>query len=348
MGKHFSHLTWSDRLYIEKLYNKGNTPQEIAEVVGCCRTTIYNELRRGRYIHTNSDLTEEVRYSSDMAQQKYDENKKNKGPGLKIGSDIELANYIEDKIINEKYSPQAVLYAIRNEGRKFSVEIKSVTTIYSYIDKDVFLNLSTEHLHRKKKKPKRKAKRAKRPSKGTSIEKRPESVADRDQFGHWEMDCVKGKRSNGTALLVLTERKTRYEIIQVLKACSADEVRKAMNRIEKEFKSAFYTIFNTITVDNGSEFADTEAIEKALYRVGKRADVYYCHPYCSCERGSNENQNRLIRYHYPKGADFDKIVKKDEVRKLQKWINGYPRRMFEGGTAGRAFRNECEKLGIAV
>ena len=56
----------------------------------------------------------------------------------------------------------------------------------------------------------------------------------------------------------------------------------------------------------------------------------------------------MIRYHYPKGADFDKIVKKDEVRKLQKWINDYPRRMFEGGTAGRAFRNECEKLGIAV
>lgn len=348
MGKHFSHLTWSDRLYIEKLYNKGNTPQEIAEVVGCCRTTIYNELRRGRYIHTNTDLTEEVRYFPDMVQTKYDENKKNKGPRLKIGSDTELASYIEDKIVNEKYSPQAALYAIRNEGRKFSVEIRSVNTIYSYIEKGVFLNLSMEHLHRKKKKPKRKVKRAKRPSKGVSIEKRPEIVSDREQFGHWEMDCVKGKRSNGTTLLVLTERKTRYEIIQVLKACSTDEVRKAMNRIEKEFKSAFYTIFNTITVDNGSEFADTETIEKALYRVGKRADVYYCHPYCSCERGSNENQNRLIRYHYPKGADFDKVVKKDEVRKLQEWINDYPRRMFEGGTAGRAFRDECEKLGIAV
>lgn len=348
MGECFNHLTWSDRLYIEKLYNKRNTPQEIADVVGCCRTTIYNELRRGRYIHTNTDLTEEVRYSPEMAQAKYDENKKNKGRGLKIGHDIELANYIEKKIAEEKYSPQAALYAIKNEGKCFSVEIKSVNTIYSYIEKGIFLNLSVEHLHRKKKQTKRKIRRAKRPSSGVSIEKRPEIVSRREQFGHWEMDCVKGKRTNGRTLLVLTERKTRYEIVQVLKACSADEVRKAMNRIEKEFKSSFYTIFNTITVDNGSEFTNTDAIEKALYRVGKRTSMYYCHPYCSCERGSNENQNRLIRYHYPKSSDFDKTVKKKEVRKLQEWINKYPRRMFEGGTAEQAFRNECEKLGIVI
>lgn len=348
MGKHFSHLTWSDRLYIEKLHNKGYNPQEIADVVGCCRTTVYNELRRGRYIHTNSDLTEEVRYSPDKAQAKYDADKKNKGPGLKIGSDIELAEYIEDKIIEEKYSPQAALYAIKREKKQFTVEIKSVNTIYSYIEKGIFLNLSLEHLHRKKKNSKRRVKRGKRAPKGTSIEKRPDVVSERKQFGHWEMDSVKGKRENGTTLLVLTERKTRYEIIQVMKACSADEVRKAMNRIEKEFKSAFYSIFHTITVDNGSEFADTKSIEKALYRVGKRTKVYYCHPYRSCERGSNENQNRLIRYHYPKGADFDKVVKRKSVRKLQDWINTYPRKMFKGGTAEQAFRHECEKLGIAL
>jgi transposase, IS30 family len=348
MGKHFKHLTWNDRLYIEKLCSRGNAPKDIADIVGCCVSTIYNELRRGRYVHTNSDLTEEVRYSPDMVQAKYDENMKNKGPGLKIGNDRELADYIEDKILNEKYSPQAALYEVKKEEKKFSVEIKSVNTIYSYIRKGVFLNLSMEHLHRENKRSKEKVKRAKRPPQGTSIEKRPDIVSDREQFGHWEMDCVKGKRTNGTTLLVLTERKTRYEIIKVLRACSADEVRKALNRIEKEFKSSFYSIFHTITVDNGSEFADVEAMEKALYRVGKRTDIYYCHPYRSCERGSNENQNRLIRYFYPKGTDFDKVVKRKDVRALQAWINNYPRKLFDGGTAEQAFRNECEKLGVTV
>lgn len=348
MGEHFKHLTRNDRFVIERLNLKGWKPKEIAEVIGCCEKTIYNELHRGEYIHTNSDLTEEMRYAPELAQAKYDEHMKAKGPNLKIGDDIELANYLENKIMNEKYSPQAALYAIKNEGLQFSTEIKSVVTIYCYVDKEVFFELRRPHLPRGEKKKRKKVKPAKRASHGTSIEKRPEEVEYRQRFGDWEMDCVKGKRENGTTLLVLTERKTRYEIIQVMKACSADEVRKAMNRIEKEFKAAFYVIFNTITVDNGSEFADTESIEKALYRVGKRVDVYYCHPYCSCERGTNENQNRLIRYHYPKGADFDKVVKKKDVRKVQQWINDYPRKLFDGGTAGQKFREECEKLGIAV
>lgn len=344
----YKHLTWSDRLVIERMYLKGYKVKDIANAVDHCQSTIYNELRRGRYMHTNSDLTEELRYSPDKVQAKYDEQKRNKGTDLKIGSDIELANYIENKIINEKYSPQAALYAAKNENREFSVEIKSVNTIYSYIRKGVFLNLTMEHLPREPKKRKEKLKRAKRTSKGVSVEKRPEIVDSREQFGHWEMDCVKGKRNNGTTLLVLTERKTRFEIVEVLKSCSTNEVRKALNRIEKEYKSSFYSIFNTITVDNGSEFADTQSMEKALYRVGKRTDIYYCHPYCSCERGSNENQNKLIRYFFPKGTDFNNTVNKKEAKRVQSWMNNYPRRLFDGGTATEAFRIECKKLGIAI
>lgn len=347
MAKH-KHLTWSDRLVIERMHLKGYKVKDIANAVDHCQSTIYNELRRGRYMHTNSDLTEELRYSPDKVQAKYEEQKRNKGAGLKIGGDIELANYIENKIINEKYSPQAALYAAKNEDREFLVEIKSVNTIYSYIRKGIFLNLTMEHLPRKPKKRKEKVKRAKRASKSVSIERRPKIVDEREQFGHWEMDCVKGKKNNGTTLLVLTERKTRFEIVEVLKACSTNEVRKALNRIEKEYKSSFYSIFNTITVDNGSEFADTQSMEKALYRVGKRADIYYCHPYCSCERGSNENQNILIRYFYPKGSDFDKVVKRKDVKDVQRWINNYPRRLFDGGTAAGAFKKECEKLKIAI
>lgn len=343
MGK-FKHITWNDRLIIERMYNKGKKVKDIAEALGCCVSTIYNELKRGYYPHTDSELIDKPGYSPNIAQEKYDGNKSGKDPDLKIGNDIALADFLENKILNEKYSPQAALYAIKNEELKFSVEIKSVNTIYSYIEKGVFLNLSMEDLRRKAKKKKRKVKRAKSSPKGTSIEKRPEEVSDREEFGHWEMDCVKGKRENGTTLLVLTERMTRYEIIQVLKTCSTDEVRKAMNRIEKEFKSLFYSIFHTITVDNGSEFADAESMEKALYRVGKRTDVYYCHPYCSYERGTNENQNRLIRYFYPKGTDFDETIKKDKVEEVQTWINNYPRRMFDGGTAEQAFKRECEKL----
>ena len=114
------------------------------------------------------------------------------------------------------------------------------------------------------------------------------------------MDCVIGKLNNRKTILVLTERKTRYTILEVLKEHTASEVVKALNRIEKRYGSSFYRIFKTITVDNGSEFADYIGMEKSLYRIGNRTKVYYCHPEAPHERGSNEVGNRLIRRFYPK------------------------------------------------
>ena len=121
---------------------------------------------------------------------------------------------------------------------------------------------------------------------------------DRNDFGNWEMDCVVGKQRSKKCMLVFTERKTRYEIIEVLKFHTVEEVVKALNRLEKRYGSRFYTIFQTITVDNGAEFADFEKMEKALYRKGNRTRIYYCHPYVPSERGSNENGNKLILQGY--------------------------------------------------
>lgn len=108
--------------------------------------------------------------------------------------------------------------------------------------------------------------------------------------------------------------------------------------------AASFKVFKTITVDNGVEFSNYEGMEKALYRVGKRTEVYYCHPYSSSERGSNENQNKLIRRHYPKGSDFDKVLDKKKIKQVENWINEYPRLIFEGRSSKQLFDEECEKL----
>ena len=78
---------------------------------------------------------------------------------------------------------------------------------------------------------------------GTSIEQRPD-IEDREEFGHWEMDTVKGNKSNRKTLLVLTERKTRQEIIEVMKSNTTKETVRALNRIEKNFGSSFFKIFS--------------------------------------------------------------------------------------------------------
>ena len=55
------------------------------------------------------------------------------------------------------------------------------------------------------------------------------------------------------------------------------------------------------------EFSDYEGLEKSIYdETEKRTNIYYCHPYRSCERGTNERINRDIRRQVPKGTDFTK------------------------------------------
>lgn len=207
--RRFKHLSWNDRLRIESFLKCGKRVQEIADEIGVHRNTIYNELKRGRYIHRNSDWTEEERYSPDIAEAAYRENLAAKGPGLKIGKDHRLAAYIERRIVEDGYSPAAVLGEIKVKGIRFDTTICEAT-LYSYIKKGVFLTLEAAHLPRqgmKKRQYKKVKKAAARPSAGRSIEKRSPEIDDRAEIGHWEMDCVEGKKKTKETLLVLTERK---------------------------------------------------------------------------------------------------------------------------------------------
>ena len=76
----------------------------------------------------------------------------------------------------------------------------------------------------------------------------------------------------------------------------------------------------TLTADNGKEFAQHEAIPKAL-----NADFYFAHPYASWERGLNENTNGLIRQYFPKSCDFTTITQKDFDHVMHK-LNNRPRK----------------------
>lgn len=158
------------------------------------------------------------------------------------------------------------------------------------------------------------------------------------------MDSVMGQQGKSkNALVVLTERKTRYEKIFKVKDHTAASVVKCINSLERKWGRLFSDIFKTITVDNGTEFADCEGIEKKDKKGKKRTEVYYCHPYCSSERGSNENQNRMIRRHIPKGTNFDRKTKKD-IQKVEDWLNNYPRPMFGGRSSQELYEEEMRLI----
>lgn len=339
----FKHFTFNDRLRLEVLKKAGHKPKEIAEILHFHVSTIYRELKRGEFEALNSDLTTETRYSPDIAQEYMNGVLTAKGADLKIGNEKEFADRIEDIIINEGYSPAAALAKVKAEGIDFTV---CVTTLYSYIDKGVFLNLTLKDLPEKRKGEKRTKRKItqKRATKGESIENRPEEIDTREKFGNWEMDTVVGARGvSKKSLLVLTERKTRKEIIFLLKEHTAAAVVKALDKLERKMGAKFREIFKTITVDNGSEFADWEGMERSKRTKKKRTKIYYCHPYSSWERGSNENQNKLVRRHIPKGVNFDDKTQGD-VDNIAEWINNYPRRIHQYRTAEQLYNEELERM----
>ena len=190
--------------------------------------------------------------------------------------------------------------------------------------------------------------RQKKAPRGTSIEKRPEEIAERVSFGHWEMDCVEGKKKTKKTLLVLTERLTRREIIRLMPDKTAESVVKALDSLEREIGiKKFRKMFLSITVDNGGEFSDCEGIERSYRGKSKRTTVYYCHPYSSYERGSNENQNKMVRRHYPKGTSFESVTVA-EIARLEKWINNYPRQIFGFYSSEDLFKEQIKSLFSAV
>lgn len=145
--KGFRQLKWRDRVRLEELLKFHTNKSEIARIMQVSRVTIYNELKRGAYAHRNSDWTTTVCYSADLAQKKYEENLKVRGTQLKIGNDIKLANYIEQKIVENHYSPGALIGEMRRTGmfKEFNTSICE-KTVYNYIDKGIFLSLTNKDL----------------------------------------------------------------------------------------------------------------------------------------------------------------------------------------------------------
>lgn len=341
--KTYKRITYTDRLKIETMYNAKIPVRIIADTLGFTQNAIYYELQKGFYMHRNSDWTETKKYSCDKAQMKTDYELTSKGAQLKLGNDYEFINFVETKI-KEKYSPGAIIGMIRRNNLEFHTNVCRVT-LYSYIDKGLFLNVTNKDLLRKgKKKKKYKKVRAKKAPAGTSIEKRPKYIEERKEFGHWELDTVIGKRKKGEVLFVLTERKTRFEIIYKAKDKTAQSLVFYLNKLERKYKRFFPQIFKTITVDNGSEFAYCEEMEcSSIYKNKKRTQFYYCHPYSSYERGSNENQNAFIRRFLPKGTEFEPISQK-RIDEIADFINSYPRELFNFNNSQSLFLDELHKL----
>lgn len=160
----------------------------------------------------------------------------------------------------------------------------------------------------------------------TGIEQRPAVVEQRSRIGDWEGDTVIGRNHKGV-LLTLVERKSRYTLACQLNSRHGEGVSEAVIALLRPHKSRC----RTLTFDNGKEFAQHAFIAQCL-----RAKVYFAHPYCSWERGLNENHNGLLRQYFPKKTNLLK-VSQHEVNDAVYLLNHRPRKCLGYRTPHEVF-----------
>jgi IS30 family transposase len=248
------------------------------------------------------------------------------------------------------YSPYAVVQHFNRTGWPSDTRICE-KTIYNYIGLGLIWDVSEKDLlyGGKRRKPLGKPRKHSRVMNASrTIDKRPVEANKRAVVGHWEMDTVySGKGASPECLLTLTERKLRVEIVRKIPNRTAASVTAEIDKLERQIgASLFKKLFLSITPDNGSEFSDAMGLERSAVSDSQRTQLYFAHPYSSFERGSNENHNGIIRRFIPKSSDIG-LEKKSTIRKIQDWMNTYPRKILQGRSPLEALVAElgdCFKL----
>ena len=337
-SKKYVHLTERERYKIEGLLEGKKKVCEIASILRRDNSTIYREIERGTVKRLQYDLREKEAYRANVGQADHEKRGRDKERSLKIGKDKALEAYIRIKLVDERFSPDAIIGQIKANGLVFA-GIISTKTLYNYIDAGFFAGISNKNLWQKRNKKKRGYKTVSRVNTKNkdcrSIEDRPKKVDNRVEYGHWEGDTVKGPLGSKASLFTLTERKTREEIIIKIADGTQEAIKEALDGLETKHGAGFKVKFKSITFDNGVEFLGWRSLEVSLLKpADPRTTIYFAHSYSAWERGTNENQNRMIRRFIPKGTNIANIGDK-EVQWIQDWMNNYPRKILGYKTANQ-------------
>ena len=342
--KRNSDLTYEERCKIEFMIKKKYTMQEMSEEIGRNKSIISREINRHCEIKWDYDTGIKKKiYSAQIAQAKYEYSKKKAGRKSKLSR--ALKQFIEDKILKEKWSPEEVAGYIKVNNIKFEIQ-PSFQLIYYWIEQKKLNIKEIDLVHKSKLNKKEKEERINKlpRHKEKSIHNRPKEIDENKEFGHWELDCVEGTKESKKTYMTLLERLTKKYIVIEMEEHTNLSVKKAIDSLEEKYKDKFKKIFKSMTTDNGHEFLNYDSIEISKYNPkNRRTEVYYTDPYSSWQKGMNENCNGILRRFIPKGTDLNKIAK-EKLEDVLKKINGKPRKILGFVSAEKRFEEEIRKI----
>src|SRR5690625_4393185 len=342
------HLTYEERVKIEGYKELNYSNRKIARILGRAPQTINNAVNRGtvrtikqRQIHHGKVYEyDQYNYSAEADYQAYLRNRQNCGRRPKWLKCDTFTNWADKKMLKQSWSPDMVVGRAIKVNKFSSDLVPCTSTLYHWIDRGIMRTKNIDLLEKVSRKPRNDSPthRENRRVLGPSIKERPEKVENRKHFGHWEIDTlISARAKDDHVLLTLVERKTRFEIMLKINQQDQESVDRAMNDLYNQLGDQVKNIFKTITSDNGSEFA-------GIYEMlTGTTDVFFAHPYAPYERGTKENQHRLIRRFIPKSKRIAEIST-NTIHRIQRWVNNIPRKILEYRTAKEAFIEEFQKI----
>ncbi|HVR78377.1 MAG TPA: IS30 family transposase [Acidimicrobiia bacterium] len=279
----------------------------LARRVGRHPTTIAREVARNG---------ERGRYRPATAEQRAAEARRRCRPRR-----LETPGPLRDRVIGELEagrSPVAIWADLRAERVE---DTPCVETIYQAVYTGVLGIKASDCLRsRRRRRRPRQARHVRRRPALSNIGGRPEKVNDRSEPGHWEADQIIGA-GNRSSMLWLTERVSRF-LIPVTMPCgyAAEAVVaglcEGLDRIPSR-------LLSSVTFDQGSEWAGWEIIADTF-----GIDAWFCDPHSPWQRGQIENQNRQIRWWYPRGIDLS-LVTPHHADQVATILNGQRRRSLD-------------------
>ena len=346
----YHHLKYEDRVKIEFMLNQKNEDgariynnTQIANELGVHKSTITRELKRIKSkISVMTGKIKNKPYNAHDASEDYKFRRALSKAHYILDQYPKMRKYIENKIKVDGWAPDVIVgYMNKNEMYlKDGFTSISVPTIYNAIRYGI-IDVKPEDTRRMVKFQKSHKDLVKKElpenKKQYSIENRPDNINNREEFGHFELDTVIGTNKGiRQCLLTLTERKTRFEMIFKIETKTAEKVVEKFNQIKTFLAQNYDKLLKSITTDNGVEFSD-------FLNIIKDTDtkIYFCHPYASCEKGTNERHNGLIRYFVPKGDLIENYSSKD-INDICAWMNNYPRKILDYRTPLEALQEEVK------
>ena len=336
-NRKYKHLSPFERGQIAALHKEGHSNRDIARRLGRAHQTIANELKRGTTTQLKTGRKPYTAYFAETGQAVYERNRKNCGAKSKLLEAIEFIDFACEKIMNQGWSPDAVVGFAKQQTDWKDKPMVSTKTLYNYIDQCLLSVRNIDLPMKTRLNTKTKRVRKNRRVLGTSIAERPPEIEDREEFGHWEIDTVEGKKSDDNALLTLVERKTRNYYAILIDDQDHDSVDYAMKQLQDTFGELFPQVFKTITSDNGSEFSNLAASLEGV------TDVYFARPYAPYERGSNERHNGLLRRYIPKGKAISDYSR-EAIKRIYQTLNNLPRKILNYQQPAVLFEQELAKL----